>query len=52
VKGILLLDELHALGVAFVSLTEGIDATNRQDDFSSMFWGRLPSSSDRGFEKG
>jgi DNA invertase Pin-like site-specific DNA recombinase len=26
-KGILLLDELHALGVAFVSLTEGIDAT-------------------------
>ena len=42
---ILLLDEFQALGIAFVSLAEGIDATTPAGRLRCMFWPRLRSSS-------
>jgi DNA invertase Pin-like site-specific DNA recombinase len=41
---ILLLDELQSLGVAFVSLAEGIDATTPAGKLQLTFSARLPSS--------
>jgi DNA invertase Pin-like site-specific DNA recombinase len=45
---ILLLDELHAMGVAFVSLAEGIDATTPAGRRNSMCLVPSPGSSGRG----
>src|SRR5262245_65113805 len=47
---ITLLDELQALGVAFVSLAEGIDATTPAGSCRCTSWGRSPSSSGNGSE--
>jgi hypothetical protein len=47
---ITLLDELRALGVAFVSLAEGIDATTPAGKLQVHILGPLPSSSGNGFE--
>ena len=45
---ITLLEELQAMGVAFVSLHEGIDATTPAGNSRCTFWAPLPSSSGPG----
>jgi len=49
---ITLLDELSALGIPFVSLAEGIDATTPGGSSKCTFWVQLLSLSGRGLRKG
>ena len=49
---IALLDDFQALGVAFVSLAEGIDATTPAGKLQMHILGRSPSSSGPGFRSG
>ena len=49
---ILLLDDLQAIGVGFVSLAEGIDATTPAGRLSSTSWGPLPNLNGRASPSG